>query len=99
VAGLLLFGPFHFFIFYLMNGFNFFINGARATRRVALYAGFFLLITGLLIFAYPRIFAFLVAGLFCLLGIVLLIAASLMKQPSSSQSSSDTEDGDYEELP
>lgn len=80
-----------------MSGFNFIVNGVRATRRIAFYVGFFLLITGLLIYAYPRIFAFLVAGLLCLLGLVFLIAALIMKQPPQPPDQ-DMEDGNYEEL-
>lgn len=62
-----------------MNNFRFIINGNPESKRAALYAGFFLLITGLLIFAYPKIFAFVVAGILCLLGIFIIILALNMR--------------------
>lgn len=80
-----------------MSNFRIMINGSQATRKAALYAGFFLLITGLLIFAYPKIFAFIVAGILCLLGLIITIAALTMRTTTPNQPNQ-TEDKDYEEL-
>jgi hypothetical protein len=80
-----------------MNNFRLIINGNQASKRAALYAGFFLLITGLLIFAYPKIFAFLVAGILCLLGVIITITALTMHTNSPGQQNQ-TEETDYEEL-
>ncbi|MCX7743289.1 MAG: hypothetical protein N2167_01855 [Flavobacteriales bacterium] len=80
-----------------MSNFRIMINGTRATRKAALYAGFFLLITGLLIFAYPKIFAFVVAGILCLLGLIITITALTMRTNVHSKQNQ-TEDTDYEEL-
>lgn len=80
-----------------MNNFRFIINGNQASKRAALYAGFFLLITGLLIFAYPKIFAFVVAGILCLLGLIITVTAFTMRTPKPRQQNQ-TEDTDYEEL-
>lgn len=79
-----------------MNNIRFIINGNQASKRAMLYIGFFLLITGLLIFSYPRIFAFLIAGIFCLLGIVVIIYAFSMRTYDSHNQQ--TEDTDYEEM-
>lgn len=80
-----------------MSNFRIMINGSPATRKAALYAGFFLLITGLLIFAYPKIFAFIVAGILCLLGLIITITALTMRTTTPNQQNP-TEDTDYEEL-
>ncbi len=80
-----------------MNNFRLIINGNQASKRSALYAGFFLLITGLLIFAYPKIFAFVVAGILCLLGVIITVMALSMRTKEHGEQNQ-TEDTDYEEL-
>lgn len=80
-----------------MNNFRFIINGNQASKQTALYAGFFLLITGLLIFAYPKVFAFVVAGILCLLGGIITVTALTMRTKEPGQQNQ-TEDTDYEEL-
>jgi hypothetical protein len=81
-----------------MSGFKFYINGNKSTKKIAYSVAFFLIITGGLIFAYPKIFAFIVAGFMCFFGVLLLLTALFTKNNSSGNDQNDTMNTDYEEI-
>ncbi len=82
---------------------KFVVNGGRGSRNVLISIGLTLIIISLLVFLYPKFFAFIFAGLVGLLGLGALLRG-LTSKPRKPQNNSfggysdQTEDGSYQEV-
>lgn len=79
-------------------------NGGRFQRTLFFIFGWIMIVLGVLIIAFPKIFAYGVAGLLILLGLVLLVSGLKMKNRTNNppqqyrQQGDTTEEASYEEI-
>ena len=83
--------------------FKFVVNGGRGTKNILISIGLTLIVISLLVFTYPKIFAFVFAGIVGLLGLGALIRGITSKPPKPRNDSyggfgNQTEDGSYQEI-
>lgn len=82
---------------------KFVVNGQRGAKNILISIGLTLIIISLLVFLYPKFFAFVFAGLVGLLGLGALIRGITSRPPSGNNDSfnrfgGNTEDGSYQEV-
>lgn len=83
--------------------FKFVVNGRRGSKNILISIGLTLIIISLLVFLYPKLFAFIFAGIVGLLGLGALIRGIISKprkprNDSFGGFSNKTEDGSYREI-
>lgn len=82
---------------------KFVVNGQRGTKNILISIGLTLIIISLLVFLYPKFFAFIFAGIVGLLGLGALIRG-LTSKPVKPRNDTyrgygnQTEDGAYHEI-
>lgn len=79
------------------------VNGGRGTKNILISIGLTLILISLLVFLYPRVFAYVFAGIVGLMGMGALLRG-LTSKPRKPQNNSfggfnnTTEDGSYQEV-
>lgn len=82
---------------------KFIINGGRGAKNILISIGLTLIIISLLVFLYPKVFAFIFAGIVGMLGLGALLRG-LTSRPRKPQGgnfngfNNQTEDGSYQEI-
>jgi|688.fasta_scaffold398884_2 hypothetical protein len=83
---------------------KFIVNGGKAVKNILISLGLTLIVISMLVFLYPKFFAFIFAGLVGLIGLGALIRG-IMSKPQKPQNSGNyggfgnqTEDGSYQEI-
>lgn len=83
------------------------INGGRAAKNILISIGLTLIIISLLVFLYPKVFAYIFAGIVGMLGLGALLRGitSKPRKPqggnfsgSNYNNTNQTEDGSYQEI-
>jgi len=82
---------------------KFIVNGGRGAKNILISIGLTLIVISLLVFLYPKLFAFIFAGIVGMLGLGALLRGltSKPRKPSGGQSggfNNQTEDGSYQEV-
>lgn len=83
---------------------KFIVNGQRGSKNILISIGLTLIVISLLVFLYPKVFAFIFAGIVGLLGLGALARGLSAKprRPDKNSSgggfSNHTEDGSYQEI-
>lgn len=83
---------------------KFIVNGQRGSKNILISIGLTLIIISLLVFLYPKFFAFIFAGLVGLFGLGALARGLTAKPRKPRQHNSgggfnnQTEDGSYQEI-
>lgn len=82
--------------------FRIIINGNRGTRNIFISIGLTLIIISMLVFLYPKVFAYIFAGIVGLIGLFLVFNALFAKSSPPGNNDFDgynrTEDSTYQEL-
>lgn len=83
--------------------FRFVVNGQRGGRNILISIGLTLIIISLLVFLYPKFFAFIFAGLVGLLGLGAVYRGIVSKPPTQNKDpfnpyGGSTEEGSYQEV-
>ena len=83
--------------------FKFVVNGGRGTKNILISIGLTLIVISLLVFTYPKVFAFVFAGIVGLLGLGALVRGITSKPRKPRKDSfngfgNQTEDGSYQEI-
>ncbi len=83
--------------------FKFVINGRRGTKNILISIGLTLIIISLLVFLYPKFFAYIFAGIVGLIGLGAVYRGIVSKPRKPGNDSfggfgNKTEDGSYQEI-
>lgn len=82
---------------------RFTVNGGRGTKNILISIGLTLIVISLLVFLYPKVFAYVFAGIVGLMGLGALLRG-LTSKPRKPQNNhfggfnNNTEDGSYQEV-
>ena len=81
---------------------KFIVNGQRGSKNILISIGLTLILISLLVFLYPKLFAYVFAAIVGLLGLGALIRGITARPPREGKSpyngQGHTEDGSYQEV-